>query len=221
MRKRYPYPKLTDLMTEGSNLINEFLGDLSGLADAALDVAGDAAEMSVDAAVDVLKTPAAQKMMNDMIKQSGADEVGIDLFKKMFPKSGEFLKYLEGKGVDKNEFAIAFGIVLVEKAADEGVKSIPSTISNANDKLADVAAESVVETLEGMNVKFGAELFGKTIPGTDTLEKNTLEDKTRKAVKEAIKPVLIQGQQVKIPPGIVKEGLSRGSLYRLRYYGRY
>jgi len=192
-----------------STLINEFLDSIISTG---LDIASSTAEVGLDTAKEVLKNPEAESMMTDLIKATGADKLGIELFKEMFPKSSVFLAYLKRKNVDETEFTVAFGLVLVEKAADEGMK-LRGSINNIDDKLADIVADSVLATLEGMNVDFGAEMFGVKIPGTESFEKKTLKNKTREAVKDAIKPILIQGK--KLPVGIMKERLTRVQLRRI------
>ena len=96
---------------------------------------------------------------------------------------------------------------------------IESTLMN--EFLGDIAKAGMDIAKQGAEVGLDATKEVLKIPGTESFEKDKLKDETRKAVKDAIKPILIQGQEFKMPTGIVKEGLSRGSLYRRRYYGRY
>ena len=207
------YSDLQKLIKESLNEgdVDGFLGSLTKIAATGIDVA-----------TDTLKEPEIQNFMSDFASAAGVDKVGLDLFKKMFPKSQPFLDYLKSKNVDTTKFAIAFTAVLMENLSKSGIDMENLDFKNLDDKAGDVVAESVLQTLEGMNVKFGKELFGIKIPGTEELEKKTLEASVRNAVKEAIKPIILQGQKVNMPTGIVKEDtLSRGSLYRKRYYGRY
>ena len=79
-----------------STLINEFFDDVISTG---LDLAVKTADVGLDTAKEVLKNPEAESMMTDLIKAAGADKLGIELFKEMFPKSSVFLAYLKSKNV--------------------------------------------------------------------------------------------------------------------------
>ena len=178
---------------------------------------GTATDIATDVAGDVLGNAEVQDAMKTMAKGTGVDKAGEALFLKMFPKGGQkFLDYLGRKGVNSTDFAIAFMPILLQHAKDEGIEINDDTFTNIDQKTADVVADSVLETLESMQppIKFGRELFGIKIPGTEKLEKDTVKGKVRDEVKSAIGGLLSTGR---MPTGYLQEGLSRGSLYRRRY----